>query len=105
VLETFLDRFACSVSATIRKRRVEGPSLTVGHFAGAVESRVATPDGAGQTAYQVERSDEGKPPLTVGRSELVRATGDAFGRALKGLIKPVDRELSLSTGRLPASPN
>lgn len=107
VLETFVDKLDCSVSATITKRRKQGPSLTVGHFDGEGSTTVVAHEGQAHGdshSYEVKR-DEDKSALTVARSDLLRATDRGLGKALKGLITPVDRELSFrNQAEQPASP-
>ena len=103
-LETFVDKLDCSVSATITKRRAQGPSLTVGHFDGAGSITVGEHRSDDSQSYEVKRA-EGKGAMTVARSDLLRATERGLGRALKGLITPIDRELSFrDMHEQPASP-
>jgi hypothetical protein len=103
-LETFVEDLTCSVSATVTKRRAKGPSLTVGHFEGSGTVPVGAEPAADALSYEVLREDD-KPALSVQRSHLLEVAERGLGRALKGLIAPVDRELGLhSQTEQPATP-
>ncbi len=94
-IETSVKNVACVAAVSMEKVRSSGPNLTVGSASGKGQ-KSASKVGEGETpaSYAMVR-DEGAQPLNVTRADLLAAVDSATDRAMKGIIDPVDREITM----------
>ncbi len=96
-IESSVKSLDCVAKASVRKRRSEGPMLLVGDSDGTgrvwIRRDPATwnPEGA----FEVKPTAESRQPLHVTQSEVVEVVDEAVVDALRGVLKRVDRDLSL----------
>lgn len=85
----------CVAAATLRKRREGRPALLVGESTGKGHVFVRSQSTSEDEAVIYPVNSQSKNQLYVTESDLLDAVDEAVVDALRGLIKSVDRELSL----------
>ena len=96
---TVVSEIGCTATATVTKRRANGPPLMVGRTTGrcswSASTSPDTPSPEPRVSYVLNRENSDKQPLMLPADDLLRAAEKGVASAFSSLVVPVDRELSL----------
>jgi len=95
-IESSVKSLTCSVDASVKKRRAQGPSLSIGDSEGVGNLRVKDSSETAAVTYQVKHDSADEQPLEISRQDVLDAVEKAVVDALRELVKPIDRDLAPS---------
>jgi hypothetical protein len=96
-ISSSVESLDCAATASVKKRRADGPPLIVGDGEGKGHVYVRSDAKAleSQVTFPVKRTSEEHEALQVTEKDVMAVVEEAVVDALRTVLKPVDRDLTL----------